>query len=311
MKHALVAVAFLLLQLVAAASTARSSEATSKGARSSLPGYDLSNPISSFLLPDELEEISGMTDIDEHTVACVQDERGRIFYVDLRSGRVWKSRKFAGRGDYEGLTRVGDALWVLRSDGLLLELMPAGNAPTVRRQVALDVEHRDIEGLGYDPFREVLLVAPKDPPSGGKGARGQRRVFMVDPKSGKQQASPALSTSVDRIVRDAKRAGIALPRRSGKKGKVSLKARFSSIAVHPRTGRLYVASAADSTLLVLDRDGRLCAAHVFDDRELPKIEGISFTANGNLVISSEGVDSPSRIQVFRYAEGTPAACAGA
>jgi uncharacterized protein YjiK len=269
----------------------------------SFPGYDLSKPTSSFALPAGLEEISGLTDIDDHTIACVQDERGAVFYVDLRSGSVLKTIAFGPSGDYEGLARVDDRFWVLRSDGLLLELTPRGDDLIVSRRVDLHVGHKDIEGLGYDPLRKVILVAPKDPPSGRKKKkRDKRHVFALDPASGEQQDALALSTSVKRIVADAERAGIWLPTRTTKKGKEvsAVKVRFSAIAVHPVTDQLYVASAIDKALLVFDRDSRLCAAHFFDGRDVPKIEGITFAENGDLIISSEGADSPPLIQVFRY-----------
>lgn len=273
----------------------------------SFPGYDLSHPTSSFALPAELTEISALTDIDDHTVACVQDEVGAVFFIDLRSGAVTRRLPFGPDGDYEGLTRVADTLWVLRSDGLLIELALQGDALAPGRQVHLDLEHHDIEGLGYDPVHDLILVAPKSSPKGTKTERAQRRVFKFDPASGKRLEGLALDTTSDRVMSDAATAGISLPMRSTKRGqeKVDLKVRFASIAVHPRTDRLHALSAVDGALLAFTRDGTLCAAHFFDALEMPKPEGITFLANGDMVIASEGVDAPSRLQVFRYQDGSP------
>lgn len=274
--------------------------------RPSFPGYDLSRPTSSFALPAELTEISALTDIDDHTVACVQDEVGAVFFIDLRSGAVTRKLPFGPDGDYEGLTRVADTLWVLRSDGLLIELALQGDALTPRRQVHLDLEHHDVEGLGYDPVHDLILVAPKSSPKGTEAERAQRRVFKFDPASGKRLQGLALDTTSDRIMSESATAGIPLPVRSTKRGpeRVVLKVRFASIAVHPRTDRLYALSAVDGALLAFTRDGTLCAAHFFGELELPKPEGITFLANGDMVIASEGVDAPSRLQVFRYQDGS-------
>ena len=44
------------------------------------PGYDLAHPTASDELPEILIEVSGLTDIDHRTIACVQDEPGgRVF----------------------------------------------------------------------------------------------------------------------------------------------------------------------------------------------------------------------------------------
>ena len=271
----------------------------------SIPGYDFTHATSSFTLPAELAEVSALTDIDEHTVACVQDEIGAVFFVDLRRGVVTRKLPFGADGDYEGLTRVDDALWVLRSDGLLIELAMRGDALAPGRQVKLDLEHRDIEGLGYDPVDRVVLVAPKSSLKGDKAERAQRQVFRFDPASGKRVDGLALDTTTDRIVADAEHADIALPTKETKRGKerIDLKVRFASIAVHPETGRLFALSAADRAVLAFDRDGTLSAAHFFDEQEMPKPEGITFLANGDMVIASEGVETPPRVQVFRYQSG--------
>lgn len=285
------------------ATSTKSHPATRPAPRSSpatLPGYDLSKPKSSYSLPPELEEISALADIDEHTVACVQDEDGTIFFIDLRNGTVTRKLRFGGKGDYEGLARVGKTLWVLRSDGLLTEVLPRDDAVALGRRIRLDIGHADFEGLAYDPFRKALLVAPKDSPRGGKQAKDKRRVFALDPAGGKLLENPVLDTSRKRIIGEAERHGIWLPSKTtkGRRAKVDLKVRFSSVAVHPSTRQLYLLSAADRAVLVFDLGGRLCAAYYFQGREMPKIEAMTFLENGNLVIASEGVDAPARLMVF-------------
>lgn len=269
---------------------------------STVPGYDLARPDASFDLPAELREISALTDIDDHTVACVQDEHGLVFHLDLRTGAVTRRMRFGEDGDYEGLTRIGHALWVLRSDGLLLQLRAEGQRLVVARELTLAIGHQDIEGLGYDARRDTILVSPKDPPEGGKLERGRRYVFAVDPSTGAQVEGRAMTMTIEKVLADAARLGIELPTKTNRRGKErsDLKLRFSSIAVHPTTDLVFLLSAVDGALLVVDRQGALHAAHFFAPGQLPKPEGITFLPNGDLVLSSEGVDVPPRVQVFRY-----------
>ncbi|MFN6115032.1 MAG: hypothetical protein ACK46C_04030 [Flavobacteriales bacterium] len=50
--------------------------------------FALDKPTRTYTLPEELLEISALTDVDEHTVACVQDEQAMMYLLDLRSGAI-------------------------------------------------------------------------------------------------------------------------------------------------------------------------------------------------------------------------------
>jgi hypothetical protein len=264
--------------------------------------YDLAAPDRAIALPAELREVSGLDAVDEHTVACVDDERGVLFLVDLRSGGVTQ-RRFGPDGDHEGLARVGADFWVLRSDGRLLRLARDGERLAVAAEFTLDVGHRDLEGLGFDPRRGILLVAPKDRPRGAKEEKDRRPLFGFDPESGRVLPEPVLTLSTSRVVDEARARGVALPERTTKKGKPKdpLALRLASVAVHPVTGAIHLLSAADGALLAVDREGRLLALAFLDPRRLPKPEGVAFLPGGDLVIASEGRDGgPGVVEVFRY-----------
>lgn len=71
------------------------------------------------------------------------------------------------------------------------------------------------------------------------------------------------------------------------------------MTVHPKTGAVFL-SAVDSALFVVDRTGALRATHFFAAGQLPKAEGITFLENGDPVLASEAVNTPPRLQVFRW-----------
>ncbi len=266
----------------------------------SFGGYDYAAPTRSFALPRDLTELSALTDVDAHTVAGVQDEQGIVFFIDVRTGRVTHRVPFGERGDYEGLTRVGPALWVLRSDGWLGEIAQEGSRFAIRREFTLRLAHQDFEGLGYDPQRKRLLVAPKDRPKGSKEDKARRRVYLFDPQTGETEAAFALDTTLHRMRGDAMVRGLHLPEKTTKKGKTKtdLKLNFSSIALHPITGHLYALSATDDALFAFDREGQLVESHLFRGPGMQQVEGMTFLPSGDLVIASEGVKRPSQLQVF-------------
>ena len=263
-------------------------------------GYDYGKPTRSFALPPDLTELSALTEIDGHTVAGVQDEKGIVFLIDVRTGRVTHRVPFGERGDYEGLTRVGATLWVLRSDGWLAEIAQEGARFAIRREFDLQLPHQDYEGLGYDPQRKRLLVAPKDRPKGSKEDRARRRVYLFDPRTGETESTFALDTTLHRIRGDALVRGLDLPERTTKKGKTKtdLKLNFSSIALHPITGHLYALSATDDALFAFDLEGHLADSYLFRGPGMQQLEGMTFLPSGDLVIASEGVEGPSQLHVF-------------
>src|SRR5688572_7058825 len=113
-----------------------------------LAAYALDTPTRVDTLPRELEEASGLTDVSNTEVAIVQDELGVIFVYDLKTRGITKKVPFGPPGDYEGLTRLGDSMFVLASDGTLITVSHWRGTPRVDRR-SLDLPTSDNEGLGY------------------------------------------------------------------------------------------------------------------------------------------------------------------
>lgn len=131
-------------------------------------------------LPEELHEVSGLTDLDEHTVACLQDESAMLYLVDVSNGHIRERHQFGPPGDMEGLTRVGNDLYALRSDGLVYQLRLKGNHYGIVSSFNLRLPQSNIEGLGYDERNGLTLVAPKDIEKGGADVRDRLSVFAFD-----------------------------------------------------------------------------------------------------------------------------------
>jgi uncharacterized protein YjiK len=253
------------------------------------------------VLPAELREVSAITALDDRTLACVQDEAGALFVVDLFGQRAPRTIVFGAPGDYEGLARVGDDFWVLRSDGLLLRLVSRDGGLGVAGTVPLQAEHDDWEGLCFDRERGRLLALPKDRPGKGKGKeqRDQRPVFAVDASTGAMEPRPVLVLDVNALVEQAQARGLDLPSKKTSKGKtrVALKLLGSEILTIPGSDELLLLSAVDRALVRVDRAGRLLGIRFFDEEDLPKPEGIAWLPDGRLLVASEGEDGPGVVRV--------------
>ena len=110
-----------------------------------------------------------------------------------------------------------------------------------------------------------------------------------------------LTLSVSDVISQARTAGWPIPMRTTDNGRQvsALKLRFSSVAVEPGTDRLYLLSAVDHTLLIMDRLGRLLALHQLDAKLYPKPEGITFLPSGDLLISNEGKGTAPNLLLFK------------
>lgn len=249
-------------------------------------------------LPAELDEVSAVVVHGAHEAACVQDEAGALWLVDLPTAGAPRVVPFGPAGDYEGLARVGDSWWVLRSDGLVCELAAAGGALHIARRVTLPGPYRDWEGLCYDGEGQRLLVMPKDAP-GDKAARDQRVVFAIDPATAVVQAEPVVRFLRSACLDAAWTAGLDVPTRRSGSGSERVDAELvcSDLVVVPGRRELLLLCAADALLVRIDFAGRPLGARRLDAGLLPQAEGLAWLPDGRLLVASEAKRGPARLVV--------------
>lgn len=250
----------------------------------SLP-YDLANPTQTDKLPDDLREISGLSYYKPGKLACVQDELGVVFIYDLSRKAVTDEHVFGKNDDYEGVEFVGKTLYILRSDGELYEMQPTdgvkviGGSPQTRH-VKMDLRGKnDMEGLGYDPQLNALLLATKD----GKGT--DKTIYFYSLKH-KTLFQGVVLKQADVRAFDSSMAEF----------------KPSGIAVHPKTRDYYVLSSAAHRLLVMAPSGKIKAVVPLDEQALRQPEGICFAPDGTLYIASEGDGKKGVILTFATTE---------
>ncbi len=249
-----------------------------RGAPEAVP-YRLDAPDAVVALPDELREISGLTVLPSGRLGAVQDEAGVVYEIDPATGAVVDRLTFDGAGDFEGVETTPDAVWALRSDGDLYRVgRDSTGAPTVRKVETILKSRNDTEGLAFDPAGGRLLVACKEWP--GPDLDDVRAIYAFDLATETMDPVPAF-----------------LLRRAEVDGAVNF--RPSALAVHPVSGDLYVLSSVRKAVAVLRADGTLLAVVDLPSDVAPQPEGIAFTADGTLYVSSEGPSGPGTL--LRYA----------
>jgi uncharacterized protein YjiK len=266
-------------------------------------GYTLEVPDKKWVLPPQLHEISGIAQIDSVTFACVQDEQGIVFFYDTRTGRVVRQLPFANPGDYEGITRNGKSLFVLRSDGMLFEISEFNRESPETTLHPTRIPARNNEGLCYDAGKNRLLIGCKGKVDDLAENRDRRFVYAFDLDASALDPQPVFEFNIPELSEFAIRAGVIPPWRDKKNGQIvpsSVRLNTSEIALHPITRELYFLSATDHLLMVTDLTGNIRRMERLDARLFNKPEGITFLENGDMLVTNEGQRGVPTLLLFRY-----------
>lgn len=231
-------------------------------------------------LPAVLDEVSGIAWIGEDRIACVQDEDGIIFIYNLKTSRVEDKIKFGSGGDYEGIAIVERDAYVLRSDGIIMEVSNfLEEDPQVQKYVT-DLNRLsgiNMEGLCADPANHRFLMAVKE----RKGISEQNEVYALDIKQ-KTSGKESLFTVdfSDPIFQ-----------------KIKEKEKFSpgEINVHPGTGEYFILDGTRPKLLITDQKGNPIELFMLNPKDFGNPEGLTFSPEGDLYISNEAEKAPANI----------------
>lgn len=238
--------------------------------------------VQTYELPDILKEVSAIVYMDKNRFACVQDELGKVFIYNTSDGKIEKEIPFAAAGDYEGLAIAGETAFVLKADGKIFEIKNFSGAKpaVVEHNTHLTAKH-DTEGLCYDSKNNRLLVSIKGSETGNPDYKG---IYAFDLKTNKMDKSPVYKIDLnDEIFQNAKskKAGSAI--------------QPSAIAVHPKTGDIYLIDASKARLLIMDESGKIKSLKSLGNKDFNQPEGITFSPEGKLYISNEGSKEPGNI----------------
>ena len=108
-------------------------------------------------------EISALTiNETDSVIYTVNDEKGKIY--SLNDCEITGEYSFGKNGDYEGIELVGDQLFVLKSNGKLIQynLKLKSKVREIKNPLS---QSNDTEGLGYDQATNCLLIACKASPN--------------------------------------------------------------------------------------------------------------------------------------------------
>ncbi len=261
-------------------------------------GYDFSAPDKKFKLPYKLEEISGLTYLDNETIACVQDESGKVFLFNPENEQIEEEIKFSKNGDFEGVSFYKGQIVVVKSNGDLHQFQLSNVAESKIKSKVTETPFsidNDIEGITFNAKGTGLLIACKGKAEiDGNDIKG-KAIYAYDFKKTPMSFSPIITITKKELEK--------FVARNPKNFLKSKPATFnpSGIAINPITNNIYIVSAKSPSIIVYGKNGGAIKEYVQLNKKMFKqAEGICFAPNGDLYIASEGDGGRGYILLFKH-----------
>lgn len=238
-------------------------------------------------LPEHLEEISGLAMTRDNRLLAHNDERGVIFEIDYQNGSIVKAFQLTDMknpiaGDFEGIATIDDQIYLVTSSGRLYECREGTAGESVLFNVYTTGVGRDceIEGLAYDESKRALLLMCKDARSADMEGKLAVYHWSIDEKQ---------------LIEDAH---IAIPVVEFSRHIKGKKFQPSGIERHPMSGNYFIIAARQGAIAEITPDGQVVAVREFPAQWHRQVEGITFAADGTLIVSDEGAGKRARLTLY-------------
>ena len=242
--------------------------------------YDLKNPNRSWELPSALGEVSGNTWVDKTHLLLIDDRHPNLYLINIddQKALLEKTIQFQDdekdKFDIEDVTIVNDLAYALWSHGILFKINNWNSKPDVKEIPTFLTKENNTEGLCYDPVTKKLLIACKYDSGIKDEDKSTKAVYQFDMATEKIEEKPFLIIHKKDFEKLAGSKLVFYP---------------SAIAVHPITHNIYLLSTRENKCMaVFNRVGILISFQFIDENLMPQPEGICFSPEGVLYISSEG-----------------------
>lgn len=253
--------------------------------------FDFDHPAEVIKLPQKLHEISGITFYRKKELACVQDEKGIVFFYDIKKDKLRNTIPFAKDKDYEGITNVNDTLFVLCSNGEISEIDSKDEEGYANTYSTFLSKDNNCEGLCFDKKLHRLLVACKGKPKKGTAARGMKAVYSFDLTTREMDKTPVYVIDPDSVKKYiVTTQGGNFFERLFNKNTYDTDFLFepSELCIDPMTDDVYILSSVGKTILALTYDGKIKFAFHLNPGLYKQPEGLTFSKDGSMYISDEG-----------------------
>jgi uncharacterized protein YjiK len=249
-------------------------------------GKGKDEPIARWVLPARLAEISGLAVTANGRLLAHNDEQGVVAEIDYRHGTIVKQFLVGSpplRGDFEGITVAGDAIFLLASNGKLYEFREGANGARVQYTVhdpQLGKEC-EFEGVAFEPASDSFLLACKTVAQ--KSLRDYLVIYRWKRGSSDGSGISDLKVPLAQVIGSHKWKEV----------------RPTDITVDPRNGNYVLVAALQRALIELTPAGEVRFARALPGRHA-QAEGVAVTKDGVLIVSDEAGQRPASITLYRF-----------
>ena len=252
-------------------------------------------PLAQWVLPHYLHEISGLAFTSDGRMLTHGDQRGRVFEVDYRRGVVVKEFRLghdslAIKGDFEGITVVGDTVFLLESNGKLYVFHEGANGESVDYTVHDTGLGKtcEFESVTFAKAINSLLLACKNVHD--KTFKDSLVIFRWKLQGDSATRLTHFTIPLKTVIGANPWQGL----------------HPSDITIDPANGNYVLIASREQALFEITPAGKLVFARALPG-EHPQAEGIAITGDGVLVISDEGGNAkkppltrPAVITLYRW-----------
>jgi uncharacterized protein YjiK len=241
--------------------------------------------IARWVLPKDLDEISGFALTPDGRLLAQTDERAQISEIDFRRGVVTKQFVVGApiiRADLEAIAVANDVVFLLASNGILYEFREGANGERVD-YTSIDThlgKECEFEGLAYDSTLSSLLLACKNVDL--KSAKDKMVIYRWLLRGGENRLSH-LEVPLEPILTAI-----------GEKD-----FHPSEITVDPFTGNYVLIAGIEEAMVQITPDGQfLSARKLRGNHHQP--ESIAITRDSILIIGDEATRQPAVLTLYRW-----------
>jgi uncharacterized protein YjiK len=233
-------------------------------------------------------EVSGLALTVDGRLFAHGDESGLVFVIDPRGGAILKRFSIgtdAGdtRADFEGITLVGDRIFMVASNGTLYEFTEGADGERVDfviHDTRLGNEC-EFEGIAFDSTQGVVVLPCKNVRM--KTLRDQLVLYRW-----------RVGGSADSAF-----APITIPLRSVIGSNPWKDLHPSDVTVDPSTGNYVIVAAQEKALIEITPAGDVVRAVPLPGKHA-QAEGVALTSDGILIVGDEATTRPASLTLYRW-----------
>lgn len=250
---------------------------------------EVGTPVAQWIMPPQLREISGLALTSRGTVLTHDDNAGRVYEIDPKTGVLLKGFSLQGnqKEDFEAIAIAGNDIYLMASDGKLFRFREGVDGQQVGF-IMFDTglkKECEFEGMTYESDSTRLLMVCKR--IHDKQAARDVRIYRM-PLPLNRATFSMMNIPVDDVIQSNKWKDF----------------RPSDIAIDPNTRNYVIIASHEKGIAVISPDGDVLRSGPLpgDHRQA---EGVAVTRDSILMISDESNVLPAAITLYRWLPNGP------